>query len=191
MKKIIFPLVVLALTCGVTRGQEEPATVSEHLKCYGPFIGNWQYEGPMQEDFEGIAEEGTIIVVRTSMKRILNGSAIEGNWSIEFQGGAKLMGKDLTGWDAKQEKIVHGAMSSGGTISGGSITHDKATKSLTFSLKGVDGDGEETSSKVVLTKIDKDTYTWQATERTGGPSDGPSGVYTFKRVKRQAKKEAK
>ena len=37
MKKIIFSLVVLVLSCGVSYGQEEPAAVSEHLKCFGPF----------------------------------------------------------------------------------------------------------------------------------------------------------
>ena len=126
MKSIVTALTLVLLACGVTSGQDEPAPVSEHLKCFGPFIGNWQYEGPMQEDFEGIAEEGTRIVVRTSIKRILNGSAVEGNWSIEFEGGAELMGKDLTGWDAKEEKIVQGGMSSDGAISVGSITHDKA-----------------------------------------------------------------
>ncbi|MCS7469975.1 hypothetical protein NZK35_25270 [Stieleria sp. ICT_E10.1] len=94
--KFFTSLTALLLACTVSYGQDEPEPVSEHLKCFGPFIGNWQYEGPMQEDFEGIAEEGTRIVVRTSIKRILNGSAIEGNWSIEFEGGAELVGKDLT-----------------------------------------------------------------------------------------------
>ena len=58
MKKIIFSLVVLVLTCGVSYGQEEPAAVSEHLKCFGPFLGNWRHEGPLQEDVKGVAEEG-------------------------------------------------------------------------------------------------------------------------------------
>ena len=191
MKKIILSLVVLVLSCGVSYGQEKPAALSEYLKCFGPFLGTWQYEGPMQEDFEGVAEKGTQIVVQVSRKKILNGSAVEENWTIEFGGGAELTGKSLTGWDAKEQKIVNGGMSSDGAISAGSITHDQAKKSLSFSLTGVDGDGEETSSKVVITKKDRDTYTWQTVERTGGPADGPSGIYTFKRVKPQAKKEAK
>ena len=57
-------------------------------------------------------------------------------------------------------------------------------------LVGVDGDGEKTSSKIVITKIDKDTLTWQAVERTGGSSEGPGPAYTFKRAKRE-KKQAK
>ena len=100
-------------------------------------------------------------------------------------------GKDLTGWDAKEEKIVQGGMNSSGGISAGSVTHDKAAKSLTISLTGVDGEGKEMSSKVVMTKTGKDTYTWQAMERSGGLVEGPSPIIEFKRVKPQAKKQAK
>jgi hypothetical protein len=188
MKKIILSLIVFALSCGVSYGQEQPATVSEHLKCFGPFLGNWRYEGPLLEDVEGMAEKGTKIIVQVSMKRILNGSAVETNSSLEFEGGAKLSVKILNGWNAKEEKIVEGFMSSDGGISVGSVTHDKAAKSLTISLTGVDGEGKETSSKVVMTKTGKDTYIWQALERTGGLAEGKSPPYEFKRVKRQPKK---
>lgn len=190
MKRIVFPLLVLVLTCGVTSGQEEPAAVSEHLKCFGPFIGNWRYEGPLQEDLEGLAEKDTNTVFQGSWKWILNGNAVEINWSVELEGGGGISGKDLHGWDAKEERIVQGGMSSDGGINVGSVTHDKAAKSLTFTSKGVDGDGEKTSSKIVITKVGKDTVTWQAVERTGGSAEGPSPVYTFKRFKR-AKKQAK
>jgi hypothetical protein len=190
MKKVLFSLVVFALSCGVSYGQEQPAAVSEHLKCFGPFIGNWRYEGPLQDDLKGMAEKGTQMVVDTSLKRILNGSAVERNWTIKFVGGAEITGKSLSGWDAKQEKIVQGDMNSNGGISVGSVTHDRAAKSLTSSLKGVDGEGKETSSKIVLTKTDKDTYTWQALERTGGLAEGPSPIYEFKRVKPQGKNQA-
>ena len=191
MKSIVTALTVVLLACGVSDGQEEPAAVSEHLKCFGPFIGNWQYEGPLREDLEGMAEKDAKLVFQGSYKRILNGSAVESNWSVEFEGGGRISGKDLYGWDAKEEKIVEGGMSSNGGINVGSVTHNKAAKSLTFNSKGVDGDGEKTSSKIVITKVDKDTVTWQAVERSGGSAEGPSPVYTFKRVKRQAKKQAK
>jgi hypothetical protein len=191
MKKIIFSLVVLVLSCGVGYAQEEPAAVSENLKCFGTFIGNWRYDGPLQEDLEGVAEKETKIVVQTSLKRILNGSAVERNWTIEFETGAELTSKALNGWDAKREKIVHGGMGSDGAISVGSVTYDKAAKSLTISTTGVDGEGKETSSKSVLTKTGKDTFTWQALERSGGRAEGPSPIYEFKRVKPQAKKQAK
>jgi hypothetical protein len=190
MRKIVFPLLVLVLTCGVTSGQEEPAAVSEHLKCFGPFIGNWQYKGPLKEDIEGIGEKGTKFVAQSSWRWILNGRAVEKNWSYKFEGGAEVAFKALIGWNADDEKIVQGGMSSIGAVTLGSVTHDKAAKSLTSTVKGVNGKGEEFSRKEVITKTGKDTYTWQALERTGGKVEGPSPVYTPKRVKR-AKKAAK
>jgi hypothetical protein len=190
MKQILVTLTVLLLTCGVTYGQEEPGPGFEHLKAYGPMLGTWQYEGPLLEDVPGIAEQGTKLVVQASWRRILNKSAVEYNWSVTFKGGAELAGKALFGWNAADEKIVSGGMSSNGTVTLGSVTHDKAAKSLTSTLKGVDGEGEEISRKEVFTKTGKDTYTWQALERTGGNVEGPSDVYTFKRVER-AKKAAK
>ena len=191
MKKIFFSLVVFAISCGVSYGQEEPSAVSEHLKCFGTFLGNWRYEGPLLEDLEGVAEKGTRLVAQTSLKRILNVSEVERNLTIKLEGGAEFMGTSLSGWDANEEKIVQGRMTSDGGIGLGSVTHDKAAKSLTISLKGVDGEGEETSSKVVMTKTGKDTYIWQALERNGGLAEGKSPPFEFKRVKRQAKKEGK
>ena len=187
MKKIIFPLVVLVLSCGIARGQGKPASVSEHLKCFGPFIGTWQYEGPAKEDMGDLVEKDTTIVVQGSYKGILNGSAVELNWSLKIGEVALLSAKDLYGWDAKEERIVKGGMNSLGGIGIGSVTHDEGAKSLTISSSGIDGEGEKTSMKVVVTKVDKDTHTWQAIERTGGGAEGPGPVYTFKRVKRERK----
>jgi hypothetical protein len=187
MKKIVTALTLIVLACGVTHGQDEPAPGIEHLKCFGPFIGNWRYEGPLKESLEGIAEKETKMVVQVSMKRILNGAAVEGSWSIEFEGGAKLAGKSLNGWNAEKKEIVRGGMGSAGGLILGTVTPDKAAKSLTITLRGVDGKGEETSSTIVFTKTGKDTYTWQALERTGGLAEGQSPDYTFKRVKREKK----
>ena len=187
MKSIVTALTLVLLACGVTSGQDESAPVSEHLKCFGPFIGNWRHEGPSQRDIEGIAEKGPEIVVQISLKHILNGSAVESNWSVEIQGGAELLVKTLNGWDAKEEKIVQYAMGSFGGISVGSVTHDKAAKSLTISLAGVDGAGEEISSVTVLTKTGKDTLTSQTENRKGGIVVGPSYAILHKRVERKKK----
>jgi hypothetical protein len=64
-------------------------------------------------------------------------------------------------------------------------------KTLTSTSEGIDAEGVPSSSKVVMKKTDKDTFTWQAVERTGGDIEGPSPVYEFKRVKRTGKKAAK
>ena len=120
----------------------------------------------------------------------MNKSAVEYNWTVVFEDGSELSGKTLIGWQADDKEIVQGGMSSIGGVGLGTVTPDKAANTLTVKTEGVDGKGEETSSKILLTKKDKDTFTWQALEREGGLVEGPSPVYTFKRVKRQAKKQA-
>ena len=66
----------------------------------------------------------------------------------------------------------------------GTVVFDRKAKTCTVTEKGIDGDGEETSLVGVVTKTGPDTLTWQALSRTGGIAEGPSPVYTFKRVKR-------
>jgi hypothetical protein len=61
---------------------------------------------------------------------------------------------------------------------------------VTLTSEGVNDDGESFSFKGVVTKTGKDTITWQALERSGGDLEGPSPVYTLKRVKRAAGKKA-
>jgi hypothetical protein len=141
------------------------------------------------EEVPEFAEKGTKLVAQISWRRILNKSAVEYNSSITFQGGTELSGKALIGWNSEDEEIVTGGMNSDGAINLGSVTPDKAAKSLTVTSKGINGKGEETSFKGVVRKTGNDTLTWQVLERKGGIAEGPSGVYTFKRVKR-AKKSA-
>ena len=190
MKSIVTVLTVVLLLCGVTHGQEEPGPGFEHLKGFGPILGTWRYEGPLQEDLAGVAEKGTKMIFQFSWKRILNKSAIEENWSVEFEGGTTVSGKALKGWNADKKEIVSGGMNSLGGMSMGTVVIDKAAKTSTLSSKGIDGDGNETSNKGVVTVTGEDTITWQALERTGRLAEGRSPVYTFKRVKR-AKKQAK
>ena len=187
MKSIITALTVVFLACGASYGQDKPGPGFEHLKCYGPFIGTWQYEGPSLVDVPDIAEKGTKSVIQLSWRRILNKSAVEYNWSVKFEGGTELAGKALIGWNADEEKIVYGSMNSVGDLNWGTVTPDDAAKALTKTSKGVNGKGEEKSSKFVLTKTGKDTLTSQALERTGGIVEGPGPVYTLKRVEREKK----
>ena len=182
MRRLILCAVVV-LVCGVSYGQEEPGPGFEHLKCYGPFLGAWRYEGPVMQEFPGIAEEDKM-VFQVSWRWILNKSAIEFNLSIEIQGGPKLTGKSLIGWNAAEEEIVTGSMNSIGHISLGTDTVDQATKTITGTSRGMDGEGKETSSKIQAIKTGRDTLTWQVVERTGGIVTEPSPVYTLKRVKR-------
>ncbi|MCS7469974.1 hypothetical protein NZK35_25265 [Stieleria sp. ICT_E10.1] len=188
MKSIVTALIFVLVACGVTDAQDEPGPGFEHLKCYGPFIGTWRYEGPLLKSVPDIAEKGTKVVTQLSWRRILNKSAVEYNWSATFEGGVELSGKALIGWNADEEKIVYGSMNSVGDLNWGTVTPDATARTLTKTSKGVNGKGEEKSSETVLTKTGKDTLTSQALERKGGIVEGPSPPYTLKRVERAKKK---
>lgn len=108
------------------------------------------------------------------------------SWSGEIEGGMKLSGRALIGWNASQEQIIHSGMDSSGGMKLGSVLFDIAAKTSTLTAKGADGDGKFSSLKSVITMTDKDTLTWQAIGRIGGSVEGPSPVYTFKRIKAPA-----
>ena len=190
MKSFFAALIVALVACGSSFGQEEPGPGFEHLKGYGPMLGTWRCEGPLLEDVPGIAERGTDFEWQFSWKRILNKNVVEANWTLKFEGGTELVGKALQGWNADKKEIVSGSMNSLGGMDMGSVVLDEVAKTLTLTVKGIDGEGKETSLKAVVTVMGKDTLTWQASERTGGIVEGPSPIYTFKRVKR-ARKAAK
>ncbi len=108
---------------------------------------------------------------------------------VEIEGEKKISGKALIGWNAADQKIVYGGMGSLGGMGLGTVVFDRQAKTSTLTSKGVDGEGEETSIKTVVTKTGKDTLTFQVLERTGGIIEGSSPVYTFKRVPRAAGKK--
>jgi hypothetical protein len=186
MKRVVIAMTAVVITCGVSLGQDEPGPNFEHLKAYGPMIGTWRYEGPLLEDVPGMAEKGAEFVAQFSWRRILNRNAVEENWSGTLA-GKEFSGKALIGWNAKEQRLVYGAMDSEGGMSLGTVVFDKQAKTSTLTSEGIDGDGEPVSFKAVVTKTGKDTLTWQALERTGGTVEGPSPVYTFKRVQRAMK----
>lgn len=190
MKSILTTLTVVLLVGGVAYGQDEPSAASKHLKAYGPMIGTWRYEGPELEDMEGYAKEGDEIVFQFSWRRILDGSVVEENWSYGPKNGKAYSGKALIGWNAADKELFYGGMDSLGGSSLGTVVFDAKAKTSTLTSKEIDEEGKKWSFKGVVTKTGKDTLTWQALERTGGVKEGPSPVYTFKRVKR-AKAAAK
>ena len=193
MRRFTTMLVAIAflVTAGFAYGQQQETSPShEHLKLHGTLIGNWQYEGPLLEDIPELAEKGGHYVYRVSWRWILDKNAIEINWANEFAGGEKVTGKGLIGWHAAENRMAFGGMNSSGGMSLGTIVFDEDSKTSTLTAKGVDGESNATTFKGVVKKLDRDTITWQALERTGGELEGPSPVYTLKRVKRAAGKKA-
>ncbi|MHC4407134.1 MAG: hypothetical protein ACYTG0_46575 [Planctomycetota bacterium] len=180
-----FVVFAVLLACGISYAADQKGPPpNEHLKCYSAFIGTWRYEGPLLEDVPDVAEKGSKFVLQISWKWILDKNVVESAFTAEFENGEKLAGKGLIGWNAAEKQIVTGGMNTVGGISLGTITYDRAAKSLTAITEGINGDGEETSFKGVVTKTGKDTLTWQRLEGVGGIVEGESPVYKFERVKR-------
>ena len=191
MKRLITALVVVVavFSTGTTSGKE-PGVHYEHLKPNAMMIGTWRYEGPLLEDVPGFAENGTEYVIQVTWRWILNRNAVEIQWTNQFHGGKKVMGKGLIGWNAAEEKITYGGMDSLGSMSIGTITFDDDGKTSTLTSKGVDAEGETTEFKASFKQVDKETLTWKALHRSGDLLEGESPVYTFKKVKRQGRKKA-
>lgn len=191
MKRLTVMLIAGAaiLAGGFAVGQE-PGPGFEHLKPYGPMLGTWRYEGPLLEELPGIAEKGTPCVFQFSWRRILNRNVVMEDWSFEIKDGKKLSGKALIGWNFAEQRIVYGGMDSLGGMGLGTVVFDRRAKTSTLTSEGVSPTGNNTTFKGVVTKKDRDTLTWQALQQSGGIVEGPSHVYTFKRVPRAKRGKA-
>ena len=184
MKYVATTLAAIFLASTVAHGQEAPGPNFDHLKLQGPTIGTWRYEGPLLEDMPGLANKGTKYATQIAWRWILNKNAVEVNWRSQFAGGKTISGKGLLGWNAAEDRIVFGDMDSTGGMTIGTVVFEDGGKTSNLTAEGIDGEGRKTTFKGVVKKTGKDTITWQALVRTGGPVDGESPVYTLKRVKR-------
>jgi hypothetical protein len=188
-RSAILGLVIAVVAVGFACGQQ-PQQPNEHLKGYGPFIGTWRYEGPLLEDLPGVAAKDSKLVFQLSWRWVLDKQVVMNDWLVEFEEG-EYSEKTLIGWNAADEKIIYGGFNSLGYGWMGAATPDLKAKTITTASTGKSPEGGSTSFKGVIKKVDKDTLTWQALERTGAGVEGSSPVYTFKRVKRAKGKKAK
>lgn len=189
MRRVITVLAAVFITCGVSVGQEKTAP-NEHLKDFRHIIGTWQYKGPALEDTP-VAKKGTNQVFQASWRWILDKNAVEVNWSVEFEGAEKMSGKGLFGWNAADERVAFGGMDSKGSMSLGTLVFDTEGKTSTLTDMGVDAEGNEQSSKIVVARTGSDTITVQTLESSARDAEGPGLVYTLKKISRaQGAKQA-
>lgn len=181
MKSSLMLIGVVAVCTGVALGAE-PAPPNEHLTGFGPFIGTWRYEGPSPEEVPGFAQKDSTVVIQLSWRWILEKTGIMQDLLVKFEGSKQISQKDLIGWNAADQTIVCGGMSSIGVMHLGTIQLDPQAKTWTVVTEGVNAEGNKASSKAVLKKVDKDTLTFERLELTGNVVEGASPVYTFKRV---------
>jgi hypothetical protein len=161
----------------------QPEQPNEHLKDLAPFIGTWRFEGPSPEAVPGFVELGTPCKVQFSWRWILDKKAVMYDLQVEYEGGKRVSQKELIGWNAAEKEIVSGGLNSIGIVQLGTMQVDAQAKTLTIRTQGVNAEGGESTGEAVFTKVDKDTLTFKRLALTGSIVEGPSPVYTLKRVK--------
>lgn len=182
MRSLTTALAILAiLVCGISYGQERTSNY-EHLKCYDQLIGTWTYDGPALETLPEILNKGDHVVVRVTYKWILDKGAVEVDYFSESKSGGKVTARGLIGWNRANGQIIEVGMNSWGGHSMATDTYDPATKTWRSVRKGVNSKGNATSSILVLTLQDKDTYVSQALGRKGGVTEGDGPKVVYKRV---------
>ena len=172
---------VVVVCTGVALG-EQPVQPNEHLKGFGPYIGTWRFEGPSPEEVPGFARKDSKCVIQFSWRWILDKTAIMQDLLVTFEENKEISQKELIGWNAADQGIVCGGMSSLGIVHLGKIQMDPQARTFTVVTEGVNAEGNKASSKAVFTKVDRDTLTFERLELTGNVVEGPSPVYTLKRV---------
>lgn len=173
---------VLLSHCALSAAEAGPAY--EHLKVLEPFLGAWEYEGPVQEDIPGIAEKGEQMRVLFRYHWVLNRNAIIMDWSIQLDDG-QVDAKVLIGFDPKGGKIVSGEFTSAGEYSHGQWSVED--KTLTITAHGIAADGTPSSTTVTNKLAGRGTMVWQATDRTRGGEPLPdTAEYIFKGPGQQA-----
>ena len=184
MKRLTTLLIAVAVVfcCGFAWGQQAGPAPPDVMKPFGPMIGTWRYEGPLLESVPDMAEKGSKFVFQLSWRWILDKKVVLEDWSVEYEGGKKVSGKSLIGWNTADNTITYGGMDSNGGMGLGTIVFDAQAKTCTLTAESVNDEGQKLTEKNVVTKTGKDTITWQALERNGGVIEGPSPVYTLTRV---------
>lgn len=182
MRVLLMFVAAACVLSGVVLGAQ-PEQPDQHLKDLGPFIGTWRYEGPSPEAVAGFVEKGTPCTIQFSWRWILGKKAVMQDLLVKFEGNKQISQKEMIGWNAADKKIVSGGMNSLGIMQLGTIQVDPQARTLTLETKGVNAEGGTTSGKAVFTKVDADTLTFERLELTGSIVEGPSPVYTLKRVK--------
>lgn len=174
-------LASLAVVASMAIGQaEEKSANYQHLKPLESLIGQWVFEGPVQED-SPLLKKGTVIRVVNEYKWGLNKNVVVMNGSAEVAGKRVLEVLEVISWSPKSENVVIGSFQSTGSSSHGkwNINGDM----LTVKFRGHEADGTEVTSTNIVTIVGKDRLTWQSTARTrNGKEEPDTAVYELQRI---------
>ena len=123
----------------------------EQLKELEWMVGNWIDE----------SDEASIV---TECKWTKNRNFLTRSFSVTVGDQIDLSGMQIIGWDASAKQIHSWTFDSDGGFAEAVWTHKKDRWYI--QNKGVLADGQKATAVNILKPLDKDSFTWQTTERT-------------------------
>jgi hypothetical protein len=165
MKRAVVFVAALSvvLSCSLASCEDDPQSTHEHLKGMSWAVGDWVAEFTMPPGYPSIGPEGAKVVISASWRWMLKRDFMVVDFKREVDGEMQL-GKEIIGWDARSEKLVHWLFWNGGFHGDGEWSRHGDTFNLKWSMTDPDKKTVKATSHFV--KIDKDTFTWQATDAT-------------------------
>ena len=137
----------------------------EHLKALDPLVGEWVYEGPLQEGLVGLPT-GDAVRMQFSFQWILDKAVLRWEWKITARDKEIVQGIEHLGWNAKEKKIVSVMFATNGDFDTSQWSVEKS--SFTSHYTGSLADGTSFHGDVILKVVDKNTITWKAVGYTVG-----------------------
>lgn len=151
----------------------------KQLEEYGAaVVGEWTGATTLTSDIPGIGKKGEQLKGTASTKWTLDNSAVQCDWTV---GGAA--GKWVAIWDAEKNVIRKCSINSAGNFSNGQLS--KEGDRWIENVEGATGDGVHFSGKAILTVTsDRNTCTWDETERVLANEKQPDFQHVWTRVKK-------
>ncbi len=158
--------------------QARPAGFKQ-LEEYGAaVVGEWVGATTLTSEIPGIGKKGEQLKGTATTKWTLDNSAVQCDWTI---GGA--VGKWIAIWDAEKNVVRKCSITSAGAFSNGQLS--KEGERWIENVEGATGDGAHFSGKAILTVTsDRNTCTWDETERLLANEKQPDFQHVWTRVKK-------
>jgi hypothetical protein len=166
---------------GLAQAQDDSPSTHKHLRGMKWIIGDWVATFNMPPGHPLVGLEGTKVVSNVSWRWMLKRDFMVINFKRQV-GEETHLGKEIIGWDATSEKLVHWLFWNGGSHGSGEWTCNGDTWLLKWEIIGPDKKVHRGTSRIV--KKDNDTFTWQATDTsTDGQPKPDWPLITYKRKK--------
>jgi hypothetical protein len=175
-RKIMLSTAVLLAASMVVGQADGPGSNYEHLEKIEWLIGEMEWTSEAEDDVPGVCEKGDKLCGWAEHEWVLNKNAIEVHVKIKTatEGKEVLAYRGMIGWDAKEGKIVSAGFDSTGGR--GMSTWVQDGDSWSLKGKGCNGEGKETSSTLIVAKVDDNHISIHTVDRWEGGEKLPDGV---------------